>query len=373
MNGRASDGELLRKAEKYEEIYNELVELRKREATTADRNQKLEAQVGRLKTAHETAERQRTALIQEREHYKKANAEVRDEVAKLTKRLRECEHIRGDLEATQKQLGELSLELNHLRMAYDDKKALLDTRTLELHEMRAFVDKSDAVSCGDVQRMLEHLNEQIFQLAALVTDGTPFGDSPRNDRDVRAVYAKVERWLGRPTADMLSRNLHADDPSLAQIGLQAVASELAAWIICAWDVNLDDPLNSLLTNIHEAIYDASRAPGYLCPVAYSRASLRKGVGAIARRRRRRNLSSSRLLALRAPPLQRSRDHRQEGLGRPVRGQGPRHRSPVYDCPEGDRRGCRVDRLSACVPSGRHAVQCHGNAGRQRVRSGQVEK
>ena len=65
-------------------------------------------------------------------------------------------------------------ELDALRLAHQHMQSLLDTRTTELRDAQAYLSKADKIAHAEVQRMVENLNAQVFQLAALVTDSFTF-------------------------------------------------------------------------------------------------------------------------------------------------------------------------------------------------------
>ncbi|GJE90678.1 hypothetical protein PsYK624_068220 [Phanerochaete sordida] len=244
-----------RKSEKIKQLKDDFAALELDNSRNTKENSRLTIRLDELRSSRERGERQRTELVREREYLKHLHTQKEEDVAKLQAALKEHTHVHAELEASQKAVAKLTHELQHLKLAHSNTESLLATRSAELREAQAFLDKSDAVSYGDVQRMLEHLNEQIFQLAALVTDRTPFGDGRLQDRELDAVHAKVARWLGCPIADMLAQASHAEDPTWAQVGLQAMAVELAAWIINAWDVGLDDGQGALLTNMHQLLFE----------------------------------------------------------------------------------------------------------------------
>ncbi|EKM51018.1 uncharacterized protein PHACADRAFT_32061 [Phanerochaete carnosa HHB-10118-sp] len=250
------------KEEKYDNLLEHTVKLEAEGAVLTEQNSRLTAKVDGFRAARESAERQRAEAVKLREQWKGEYTKLKDasdrEVSVLKSSVKGYAQARKELETSQKTIEELTRELQHLQTAYSNKESLLTTRSVELRAAQVFLNKSDTVSHGDVQRMLEHLNAQIFQLAALVTDRTAFCDARLKYSELEGTYGKTERWLGLPIANLLYLSSHAEDPTWAQTGLQAITVELAAWIISAWDVSMDDLLNSLLTSIHKNIFERGK-------------------------------------------------------------------------------------------------------------------
>ncbi|EKM51022.1 uncharacterized protein PHACADRAFT_103462 [Phanerochaete carnosa HHB-10118-sp] len=151
-----------------------------------------------------------------------------------------------------KAVEETSRELEHVRTAHNNTKTLLATRTAELRDAQAYLTKTDAVSNADVQRMIEGLNAQIFQLSALVADS--FTYSPR-----RPLVAKprqnVGRWLGTPITDFIYSYPHSDDNIWVQLALQTASAAFASRSIGAWDLRFNAAQNRLLTEIHKHLFN----------------------------------------------------------------------------------------------------------------------
>lgn len=224
-------------------------------------NNKLAAEVDSLRAANESADEQYGKILKEKNEWKAAHERLKDQREQEVLLLND--QARKDLQVAQKMVERLTHDLQRLRTAYTNKESLLNTRTSELRAAEAFLDKSDTVSYGDVQRMLEHLNAQIFQLTALITDKTAFCDGRPHGQEMEASYKKIEQWLGQPLAELLYLSPHTEDPTWVQTALQATAVEFAAWIINAWHVSLDDTLNSLLTNIHRILFEQGK--GHTAP------------------------------------------------------------------------------------------------------------
>ena len=254
--------------EEHSKLREEMSRLQAENQNRAERSDKLRERIDSLRVAKAGADEGLSKISEDRDKWKESFKKLEDqkerEIAILQNELKGYGQSRKNLEASQKNVGELARELQHLRTAYTNKESLLTTRTSELRAAEAFLNKSDAISYGDVQRMLEHLNAQIFQLAALITDGTTFCDGRPDGHELEAPYKKTKRWLGLPLAERLRLSSHADDPTWVQMALQAIAVGLGAWIINAWDVKLDNSLNALLTNIHQILFERGKSWAKLC-------------------------------------------------------------------------------------------------------------
>lgn len=119
----------------------------------------------------------------------------------------------------------------HSSSDLESTKALLATRTAELRESQAYLTKTDDTSHADVQRMVEGLNAQIFQLCAAVTDNVKFSRTRTASADARAV---AEQRVGKTMAGFLHGSVHCDEPLWAQLALQATVNSFASWTITTW-------------------------------------------------------------------------------------------------------------------------------------------
>ncbi|KIP02815.1 hypothetical protein PHLGIDRAFT_41993, partial [Phlebiopsis gigantea 11061_1 CR5-6] len=145
-------------------------------------------------------------------------------------------------------------ELEGLRLAHQNMQSLLDIRSAELRDAQAYLSKTDRVSHADVQRMVESLNAQLFQLAALVTDSVSYAADRKYGDEVQPAYERVKDRIGEPAANLLLSISHADDPVWVQMALQAVMALSSSCVINSWDVRFTPVTNRLLTKIHDKVY-----------------------------------------------------------------------------------------------------------------------
>lgn len=130
---------------------------------------------------------------------------------------------------------------------------LLEARTKELRGAEAFLTKADALSGADVISMLNALNSEIYQTAALVAESFQFQPKKQKDEeggglmvteedgevDLAEVYTSATDILGSRMVELLRSSEHHEDPTLVQIAFQAGMSAYSNWILSAWD--FEDP------------------------------------------------------------------------------------------------------------------------------------
>lgn len=222
------------------------------------RESRTEAKFANIRAAHDKLHQNYTALFQQHEGLQKKHAELKERaqgtVASLKAERKGCEESKASVVKLRAELEEGARELQHLRTKCGNMESLLEVRSAELRDAQTYLTKADTISYADVQRMVEGLNGQMFQLAALVSDGHAFSDNRVNAADIQAAYEYTERWIGQPAANLLVSTSHEDDPVWVQMGLQAVAAMFASWTIEAWDIRFDVGKNTLLTDIHGSLF-----------------------------------------------------------------------------------------------------------------------
>lgn len=144
-------------------------------------------------------------------------------------------------------------QLQAIQSTQKTTQELLDIRTNELNHAQTFLSKADNVSHAQVLGMVENLNTLGFQLAALLTDNTPF--RAERPAGISQVKAGVEPLLGKEMTEILVRDPHHEDPINVQTALQAMISGFASHIITSWDLNFDPARNDLLRNIHNKLFE----------------------------------------------------------------------------------------------------------------------
>ncbi|KAI0086058.1 hypothetical protein BDY19DRAFT_870475, partial [Irpex rosettiformis] len=114
---------------------------------------------------------------------------------------------------------------------------LLQARTAELKDAQQYLGKSDAVSYAEVQRMVEGMNSEIFQLSA----------------QFASICERVGKFVGSELTRIVATLPHADDPMLVQVMIQAYLARRVSSIVKSWVTELSFSRNQLLSKIHKNI------------------------------------------------------------------------------------------------------------------------
>ena len=237
----------------YSECKKELEDAQQEAKELSDREGKALEKVASVRQAYDKLKESYTVAVGRGKRYEEQLQEAKAEIAQLRKRTEGCVATRRALETLRQEAEEMRRELQHVRAAHQDTKSLLDVRTAKLRDAQAYMFKDDVISHSDVQRMVEGLNAQSFQLAALVTDSCTFMDVRPSDTDLRASYERVERLIGGAACNLLLSTSHVEDPIWVQMCLQATITTFAHWTINAWDLRFDSGKNALLTHIHKRL------------------------------------------------------------------------------------------------------------------------
>ncbi|KAH9933534.1 hypothetical protein B0H21DRAFT_699480 [Amylocystis lapponica] len=142
-------------------------------------------------------------------------------------------------DAYQKQniaLAEAERTATALRNERDDAQALLKTRTEELRAAQVYLTKTDGISEGDVRRMVEGLNAEIFQNAAMIADAYQHHIGPRMLRMFNSAVGPI-------------------DPILIQVAVQACMVKYASDTIVTWDLGVDEK-RGFLDRVYHHLRDA---------------------------------------------------------------------------------------------------------------------
>ncbi|GJE96030.1 hypothetical protein PsYK624_122230 [Phanerochaete sordida] len=145
-------------------------------------------------------------------------------------------------------------ELKHVRTAKDQLEALFNTKTAELREAQAFLTKGDAVSDADVQRMVEKLNAEIYQLSASLTEAVVSWGGPADGEHLRASYERVLELIGAPIVHYMRAAAADGDCIWIQLGLQALLVVYASWLASRWHPGLEPAQHDILARLHASLF-----------------------------------------------------------------------------------------------------------------------
>ncbi|PPQ91154.1 hypothetical protein CVT25_003059 [Psilocybe cyanescens] len=211
--------------------------------------------------------RQRDAKVQETKIAVLSNLE---EIERLRKRV---DDIGRDLEGAKQQNRTLvdrtktlsarnqllEAELNRVKGENLQVVELLRIRTAELKGTHAFLTKADQLSGADVIKLVEGLNAEIMQTAAVLAEELEIEakedlrgevDIAANELkkkveveedaaklesdDMKEAFMRTEEIVGPRMAELLKTSEHHEDPILIQIALQASMAAYTHWIVSSW-------------------------------------------------------------------------------------------------------------------------------------------
>ncbi|KAK0471604.1 hypothetical protein IW261DRAFT_1344399 [Armillaria novae-zelandiae] len=148
----------------------------------------------------------------------------------------------------------VSKELEKEKFLRREEHTLLDLRTRELQDARAYLTTEDAVSGEEIKGMTEALNTEIYQVAAFMADTLDFdGTSPADDLNKAAAV----RWIGESLVGVLSSGVPKNDTEeetrhLATLAaIQTSMVQTCINLINTWSFhpNVNDHFTALYINI----------------------------------------------------------------------------------------------------------------------------
>jgi hypothetical protein len=172
--------------------------------------------------------------------------------------------LERELRASQQANTQLQVEreqaLEACKLKQKDTEALLEVRTAELRAAEESLGKPHAISHGDIHRLVERLNSEVYQMSALVTDHFPFSfkQSFLNLEAREPAYRKVACIVGPGLAHLVATSTHSDDPVLVQIMIQAYFVERVRWIVETWSHLTSPEYDLFLAHLHREIFEGGR-------------------------------------------------------------------------------------------------------------------
>ena len=173
-----------------------------------------------------------------------------EEIERLKKRLAETDRNLDGMEKQNRILADqtrnmaaqnkkLEGELKNTKAEQRDSIELLRIRTAELKGAQAFLTKADILSGADVIKLVEALNGEIMQTAAVMAEAFTIEekrvDAKNGESDeISKVYARAGEIVGYRMAEMLRASEHHEDPILVQMGLQTAMVGYTHWVISSW-------------------------------------------------------------------------------------------------------------------------------------------
>ncbi|KAJ7578242.1 hypothetical protein C8J56DRAFT_797701 [Mycena floridula] len=146
------------------------------------------------------------------------------------------DHLKAKCREKDRQLAEKEAQ-------FTETSRLLDSRTKELQGAQTFLATADSISGADVLRMVQSLNDEIFQTAAYIADALNPADK-EVDEDVMVVddekvtlqwMETAKRCIGEELVSLLvSKRTHEDFEALVQNALQSSLGHVCAFQLQHW-------------------------------------------------------------------------------------------------------------------------------------------
>ena len=181
---------------------------------------------------------------------KKSLTVCMEEIERLKKRLADTERDLDTMEKKNRALADqtrnlgtlnqkLEGELKKTKAEQRDSVELLRIRTAELKGAQAFLTKADILSGAEVIKLVEALNGEIMQTAAVMAEAFTIDEKKFEVKDVESeemgkVYARASEIVGYRMAELLRTSEHHEDPILVQMGLQTAMTGYTHWVISSW-------------------------------------------------------------------------------------------------------------------------------------------
>ncbi|KAG0708575.1 hypothetical protein DFH29DRAFT_794786 [Suillus ampliporus] len=210
--------------------------------TTALKKTRVEANEIQVRLRQEQAEREK--VQQERSKLQDANQKLQQDLSSSQQQL----------QIRETQNGALRDELQALQAMFDVQTTLLSDCMLKVHGEQAFAGKTDALSGGEVVRLVDELNQEILQTTAFISDSFDFARKPEHRDEIKEASARTSDLIGPAMTSLLGTVQHGEDPILIQIALQAATVEFSRWIIMTWDfdgLQAEQPLAEIYNDVRE--------------------------------------------------------------------------------------------------------------------------
>lgn len=185
---------------------------------------------------------------------------VTEEIKELRDELEESEAANlkqnREIEVSEAENRSIRRQADELELRYNQTCDLLAIRTTELKAAHIFLNKADQHSGADIITMVEALNEDILQIAALVSDSfvvpTKNGDTDLSKAGVQSSARRVAEILSPEFVALLVKYEHEEDPIIVQMAFQAGLCAYSERMASSW--SLGDPKHTkVLTDIYEQV------------------------------------------------------------------------------------------------------------------------
>lgn len=176
-------------------------------------------------------------------------------------------HAQAENRTLQRMNEELERELRGAREALareqarrEEDRRLLNTRGKELRDTQMFLTKADAYSFAEIKDLVEGLNSEVLQIAAMMVDefDCKGRDAGMRDEfeDLTAAVMQMRKVLGEPMVRLLQdhkdREMHIE---VVQKSIQAILVNAASHAVSRWSSH--DPLSSVFQDMYHHIRTSS--------------------------------------------------------------------------------------------------------------------
>ncbi|KNZ74357.1 hypothetical protein J132_07215 [Termitomyces sp. J132] len=185
--------------------------------------------------------------------------EVNERNQRLEEKERSLNEARVNNQALSAQLGRRNQEMQQHKREHALTVELLDARTQELKGAEAFLTKADTLSGAEVIALVNTLNSEIYQTAAMVAEAFNYkaraeGVNSKGAGGLTEIYASVTDAVGTKMMEMLKSLDHREDPTIVQVAFQTAMAAISNWIVRSWnleDTETDNGLNKVYKEMRE--------------------------------------------------------------------------------------------------------------------------
>ncbi|KAG6889535.1 hypothetical protein C0992_004794 [Termitomyces sp. T32_za158] len=203
---------------------------------------------------------------------------------RLEEKERELKEAQGKCQALGAQLGRRNQELQRCEEELQQHERehaltveLLQTRTQELRGAETYLTRADTLSGAEVIALVNTLNAEIYQTAALVAESFDYTaraegiEGSAEDADgLKEACTSVTDAIGTDMMEMLKSLDHRENPAVVQVALQAAMAAISDWIVRTW--NLDETeADNWFQEVYKELRDAGKRSRVTClKLSYSR-------------------------------------------------------------------------------------------------------
>ncbi|KAG5651982.1 hypothetical protein H0H81_006724 [Sphagnurus paluster] len=216
--------------------------------------EKLEKQNETLKMVNRDMEEELARLQKESKNFHNEVSRLYAEAEKL--RQLHVAYSQDALARMENYCTHLRQEMACFREENQRTRKLLENRTTELQSVHLFMDQADSLSGADIIRMVDALNAEIQQYAALMADSLDHLQANLEESLTTETLKIAQFWVGEDIAQVLleQRDHKHFDSSLVQLALQVCLVRSCEVIINTWvlnDANSDAAVKEIYTQIYE--------------------------------------------------------------------------------------------------------------------------